>query len=185
MLQSTLKTRDELIDVLKRQVATNEMTEMSLKQSQLQCQGLLSEVSSLQGYLSTTEEKLYKTNVTTLDLLRQLKQAEEECESLKAYIVDLKLRLQIYHPVREDETDVAVADFINNYPDRKRLKVLFQREAQGIYVFGTCKVNVSLQKGKLFVRVGGGYISVDEFVDQYTAQEVERLKRGEPQASKR
>ena len=44
---------------------------------------------------------------------------------------------------------------------------------------------MSLQKGKLFVRVGGGFISVDEFVDQYTAQEVERLRRGEPQTSKR
>jgi hypothetical protein len=36
------------------------------------------------------EEKVYKANKTSLELLRQLKDAELEIEALKAYIIELK-----------------------------------------------------------------------------------------------
>lgn len=71
--------------------------------------------------------------MTSLDLLKQLKVAEQEVESLKVYIIDIKQRMLIYVPMKDDPVDVAIADFINNYPDRRRLKVMFYRETAGIY----------------------------------------------------
>ena len=128
-LQETLSQRETVIQSLVTQVSSNEMTELSLRQSQIQSQTLLTEVSQLQDYLAKTEDKLYNTNVTALDLLKQLKASEEECESLKAYIIDMKQRTAIYVPQREDETDVVLAEFLNSYPDRSQLKVSFVREA--------------------------------------------------------
>lgn len=32
----------------------------------------------------------------------------------------------------------------------------------------------------LIVRVGGGYLSIDEFLDQYTPAELEKLERKDP-----
>ena len=32
----------------------------------------------------------------------------------------------------------------------------------------------------LLVRVGGGYLSIDEFLDQYTPAELEKLERKDP-----
>lgn len=39
------------------------------------------------------------------------------------------------------------------------------RVEPGVYTFGSRKVNLRLELSKLKVRVGGGYISIDEFLD--------------------
>ena len=44
---------------------------------------------------------------------------------------------------------------------------MFVRENEGVYSFGTKKTNIKIESGNLKVRVGGGYLSIDEFVDQY------------------
>lgn len=58
-----------------------------------------------------------------------------------------------------------MAEFINNYPKRNLLKVMFMRESEGVYEFGTKRVNVRLEKDRILIRVGGGYMSIDEFLD--------------------
>ena len=37
-----------------------------------------------------------------------------------------------------------------------------------------------VEKDKINIRVGGGYLSIDEFLDQYTPTELERLERKDP-----
>lgn len=73
-----------------------------------------------------------------------------------------------------------MADFINNYPDRNMLKIMFMRESEGIYEFGSKRVNVRVEKGGIKIRVGGGYLSIDEFIDQHTPNELEKLERRDP-----
>ena len=51
------------------------------------------------------EEKVYKSNKISLELLKQLKDAEVEIETLKQYIVDLKQRISIYIPMKFDKID--------------------------------------------------------------------------------
>ena len=53
-------------------------------------------------YILELEEKVYKANKTSLELLKQLKDAEVEIETLKQYIIDLKQRIAVYIPVKED-----------------------------------------------------------------------------------
>lgn len=55
---------------------------------------------------------------------------------------------------------------------------MFLRENPGVYQFGTKKVNLKLEhNGRLKVRVGGGYLSLDEFLDQYVPIELEKMDR--------
>ena len=100
-----------------------------------------------------------------MDLLKQVKQLELECSTLKNYIIDLKARVAVYVPLKDDPVDQKVAEFINNYPDRNKLKIMFMRESEGVYSFGSRKVNVRIEKGGIKIRVGGGYLSIDEFID--------------------
>jgi len=58
-----------------------------------------------------------------------VKELESEIETLKVYIIDLKGRIAVYIPVRNDPIDVKLAEYINNYPDRKKLKIMFMRES--------------------------------------------------------
>jgi len=54
------------------------------------------------------------------------------------------------------------------------------RESDGVYQFGSRKVCVRCDKDRISIRVGGGYLSIDEFLDQYTPAELEKLERKDP-----
>ncbi len=51
-------------------------------------------------------------------------------------------------------------------PERKNLKIMFLRESEGVYFFGKKRVYIKVEQGnKIMVRVGGGYIAIDEFIE--------------------
>ena len=54
-------------------------------------------------------------------------------DTLKQYIIDLKSRIAVYIPVRDDHIDRKLAEYINNFPDRQKLKIMFMRESEGVY----------------------------------------------------
>jgi hypothetical protein len=90
--------------------------------------------------MSTLEEKVFTANKTSLDLLKQIRQDEEEIESLKNHILELKARVAIYIPVKDDPVDIKMAEYLNNYPERTKLKIMFMREQKGVYQFGSKRI---------------------------------------------
>lgn len=111
----------------------------------------------------TMEEKVYKSNKISLDLINQLKIAEMELG-------------YIYTPVKTDAIDCKVAEYINWSTARPALRSLFTRENEGVYQFGTKKITIKLDANdRLMARVGGGYLNIDEFVDQYLPLELEKI----------
>lgn len=153
-----------------------------------QCkQELQQELTTASAYIVELEDKFYKSQRTSLELLKQLKIAEggvedlqNEIETLRNYIIDLKSRIAVYIPVKNDVIDRRIADYINNYPDRQKLKIMFMRESEGIYQFGSKRVHVKIEKDKINIRVGGGFLSIDEFLDQYTPGELDKMERNDP-----
>jgi len=152
------------------------------------------ELENASSYIGELEDKFYKSQQTALELLRQLKECEfqieedqaeieqwqREIDVLKQYIIDLKARIAVYIPVKNDVIDKRLAEYINNYPDRQKLKIMFMRETDGVYQFGTKRVYVRVDQDRINIRVGGGYLSIDEFLDQYTPTELEKLERKDP-----
>ena len=41
--------------------------------------------------------------------------------------------MSIYIPAKDDQIDRRLAEFINNYPERHKLKIMFLRESEGVY----------------------------------------------------
>jgi hypothetical protein len=105
---------------------------------------LHTDLNSASEYMAQLEERVYAANKTSLDLLKQIRVDEEEIASLKAYILEMKARVAIYIPIRDDPLDVKVAEYINNYPDRQKLKIMFMRESAGVYAFGSKRINVEV-----------------------------------------
>ena len=132
-------------------------------------------LSKGQSYVSQV-----KSDVEKEINLSEFKDAENEIETLKQYIIDLKQRIAVYIPIKDDSTDKKLAEFINNYPERSKLKIMFMRVSEGVYQFGTKRVAVKVEKDNIKIRVGGGYLSIDEFLDQYTPVELEKLERKDP-----
>ena len=78
-----------------------------------------------------------------------MKDYESEIESLRQYIIDLKSRIAVYIPVKGDMVDKKLAEYINNYPDRQKLKIMFLRESEGVYEFGSRRVMVKVERDKI------------------------------------
>jgi hypothetical protein len=133
---------------------------------------LQQELTTAADYISELEAKFLKVQMMQIEILKALKDTEfdleaalMEIQTLKQYIIDLKARIAVYIPVKGDTVDRKLAEYINNFPDRQKLKIMFMRESDGVYQFGTKKVHVRVDKDKINVRVGGGYLSIDEFLD--------------------
>lgn len=157
-----------------------EMSEQLIAKLSEAKEKLQKELETASDYLLEQEEKTHKANQTALELLRQLKEAENEIDGLKQLVLEMKSKIAIYIPVKDDVIDRKLAEYINNYPDRARLRIMFMRESEGVYQFGSRRVCVRVDKDKINIRVGGGYLSLDEFLDIYTPQELERLERKDP-----
>ena len=95
---------------------------------------------------------------------------------MKGYIVDLKTKIAVYIPAKNDLIDKKLAEYINTYPDRQKLKIMFLREAEGVYEFGSKRITVKVERDTIQVKVGGGYLTIDEFLDTYTPVELERIQ---------
>jgi len=82
-------------------------------------------------------------------------------------IKDLE-RLGNYYIGRKDSNiDTKLAQFLNTYPEKEKLRIMFLRESEGVYIFGTKRVYIKVEKGnRVVVRIGGGFISIDDFINQ-------------------
>lgn len=68
-----------------------------------------------------------------------------------------------------DKIDLHLANYINNNPERQKMQILFVRESEGVYQFGQKRVYVKIDKGdQIKVRVGGGFMHIDEFMKKFT-----------------
>jgi hypothetical protein len=50
-----------------------------------------------------------------------------------------------------------------------------KRLGDGFYIFGTRKIFVKLLQGRLVVRVGGGFMSIEDFLAQYAQTEINKV----------
>ena len=97
-------------------------------------------------------------------------------------LIDLNAMLEkdqaIYIPKKYSQIDIAISNFVNNYPERDRLKILFLRESEGVYRFGSRRVYVKIGKGnQILVRVGGGFVGIDDFLEQFTPVEADKYEQ--------
>jgi septal ring factor EnvC (AmiA/AmiB activator) len=97
-----------------------------------QHQAAQAELDTATDYILGLEEKVYKANKTALELLKQLKESEVEIKSLKKALSSQTGAI-VYIPVKQDPLDKKLAEFLNNYPERSKLMIMFIRESEGVY----------------------------------------------------
>jgi hypothetical protein len=89
-----------------------------------------------------------------------------------------KLRYSVYIPKKGDTVDNALSEYINNRPENDHMKIMFLRESEGVYQFGQRRVYVKVEKGgQIYVRIGGGFMNIDDFINQFTDNELEKIQR--------
>ena len=87
-----------------------------------------------------------------------------EIVRLKGMIIEARPRQ--YEADEEDPIDKELGRYINSREDP--LMVSFTKETNGVYLFGTRRVFVKLEQGKIILKVGGGYMLPEELIAVYT-----------------
>jgi hypothetical protein len=77
-----------------------------------------------------------------------------------------------YIPVKGDPIDEMMAKYLNEC----LYFVPVKRLGEGQYMYGSKKIFAKIMNGKLIIRVGGGYMLIDEFLKNYA--EIEKDKAG-------
>ena len=77
-----------------------------------------------------------------------------------------------YIPIKGDPIDEMMAKYLNECP----YYVPVKRLGEGQYMYGSKKIFAKIMNGKLIIRVGGGYMLIDEFLKNYA--ETEKDKAG-------
>ena len=54
---------------------------------------------------------------------------------------------KIYTARNADIIDEALGNFINTYPERENLKIMFLRESEGVYKFGSKRIYIKVENG--------------------------------------
>ena len=70
--------------------------------------------------------------------------------------------------------DQGLAKYINKAPLKLRSKMNFEREGPGVYKYHRKKVFMKIENETIVIRVGGGFLTIDEFVDFYCKTDADR-----------
>jgi phosphosulfolactate synthase (CoM biosynthesis protein A) len=73
-----------------------------------------------------------------------------------------------------------LGEFIKNYPERAKMKTMFMRETEAVYQFCTKRIAIKNEQNEIKRIFGGGFLSIDEFLDHYAPEELEKLERKDP-----
>ena len=85
----------------------------------------------------------------------------------------------------EEQDEIDAADAIAKAKGGRRTIGIHQAKAAlrgtrtktrlggGFYMFGTKKIYAKIMNGRLVIRVGGGYMSIDEFMKYHGVQEMQ------------
>ena len=166
--EQMLAERDKIIEELRKQIAELKETIRKLQE----------ERDRLQNEIFRLTEELIKQSKTNLDQLNTINKICEDNKRLQQNLdsaiecIPLRRESSKYVPTKGDKIDKRLSVFINK---SKNLPIQFIRIGEGLYTFGTKKIAVKILNGKIVIRVGGGYLMIEEFLRLYTFSELKKL----------
>ncbi len=144
---------------------SNRMTK-SLIEQRLQIGQIRAQISTFTQFELLRKNKRIKRQL--LGVLKQAKAQRTQITTLRTRFEGCKLRLRTmpkYNALIGDDVDRMLADWIY----ATCCPIPISRLGDGYYQFGQKKIYAKITNGKLVIRVGGGYMGIDEFMYYYGA----------------
>ncbi|CAI2384062.1 unnamed protein product [Moneuplotes crassus] len=99
---------------------------------------------------------------------------DAEIDNVAPFIAENKKLIKKKYKVKKgDELDEAIASFVNN----SDIDVPIKRTDDGKYMIGDKKISATLRNGKLLIRVGGGYQTLQEYMETIGEAKLRRHAR--------
>lgn len=179
-LEETCKRQEAKIEELTEQLRDHDTGRHDFK---LQLNEALEKIIRL-------EEEIFMSRSTQKEILDQLKQNEDEMEEMMDTDNELRqengllkdelsrLKHKVYIGAKDDSIDRVLANYLNEHAAGDKIKILFIRQSEGVYLFGSRRVLIKVElSDKLLVRVGSGFLPIDSFIEQYQQAELDKIHR--------
>ncbi len=88
------------------------------------------------------------------------KELEDKYAAMRREVFKIK-QIKLYKPVIGDVVDEMFAGYLN----KANLAIEVQRISAKNYMFGTKKILANIVNDRLVIRVGGGFMNVEEFIE--------------------
>jgi len=181
-----LEEKEREIESLKAKNKTKEdklqeITATLMQQNKLSWE-MEAQLHQAQEELDNNREEMARTLEENEVLRNELADRDKEIEGFTTILANQKQNLDveenknsqiIYTSDKSDKVDQMFALYINAV----RCPVKLKRIGEGQYIFGTKKIFAKIQNEKLIIRVGGGFMMIDDFLATYTAQELSKMNR--------
>ena len=99
-----------------------------------------------------------------------------DCELKIDKVEKTQVAKKKYRAAKGDSVDEMLANVVNI----KGCEIPISRMGDGHYMFGSKKIFTRIMNNKLVVRVGGGFMSMDEFIATYAESERLKLEHMDP-----
>ena len=96
-----------------------------------------------------------------------LSQKEKIIAQLEAQLKALNNQPVVQKPVFTLPKGDLLDEMLGQYIHQANCPVPIKKLGNGYYIFGTRKIYAKIMNGKLVIRVGGGYMVIEEFISTY------------------
>lgn len=179
-LKNHIITLEQLLCVKEDVYSQLQTTTERLNARQTDCDSLRSHLDGNAKVIESLSDKVFETEKCLIYLKNIVADKEDYVSNLKKMILEMKDKASVYIPITDDVIDRRLADFINASNDPNKLTKLFIRERDGVYQFGTKRIYVKIENDKIFIRVGGGFLTLEEFLRTHVPAELERMAVKDP-----
>jgi len=102
-----------------------------------------------------------------------LKDKEKIIDIMNKRIIDKKNTGPTFTAPKGDVLDQMLSHYVN----QANCPVPIRKLGNGFYLFGTKKIYAKILNGKLVIRVGGGYMIIEEFIATYADSEMAKIAK--------
>lgn len=157
--------KEELTTLIRQRIETGGIEDV-IKALDEEIARLRAELEELNARIAEIEAAIAEKDAEIDELNRMLKERLQRIKELEA-----ALKGSSYVAVKGDLVDEMLAKYIQNCP------VPVKRLGGGFYLFGLKKIFAKILNGKLVIRVGGGYMVIEKFIETYAEQELQKLNK--------
>lgn len=179
-LKNHITTLEQLLCVKEDVYGQLQTANERLTARQADCDSLRSQTDANSKVIEQMNDKIYETEKCLIYLKNVVADKEDYVVNLKKMILEMKDKASIYIPVSDDIVDKRIAEWINSSNDPNKLTKLFIRERDGVYQFGSKRIYIKIENDKVFIRVGGGFLTLEEFLRIHVPIELEKMATKDP-----
>lgn len=92
-------------------------------------------------------------------------------------IMNKKIREKQKRPVFSLPKGDLLDQMLSHYINQANCPVPIRKIGNGFYLFGTKKIFAKILNGKLVIRVGGGFMVIEEFIATYAQAEMNKINK--------